>query len=67
MIAIGLISMPPMMSRLDMTRAIIVEKAIAVVDCQMESGKQQDMSRIYGYCVDYCVCATHRFISWCYK
>ena len=39
----GLISMPPMMSRIHMTQARIVEKARAVSDCQMESGKQQEM------------------------
>ena len=39
----GLISMPPMMSRIDMTQARIVEKARVVADCQMESGKQQEM------------------------
>ena len=39
----GLISMPLMMSRIDMTQARIVEKARAVADCQMESGKQQEM------------------------
>ena len=39
----GLISMPPMIGRIDMTQTRIVEKAIAVADCQMESGKQQDI------------------------
>ena len=35
--------MPQMMSGIDMTQARIVDKAIAVADCQMESGKQQEM------------------------
>ena len=39
----GLISMPPMMSRIDMTQARMVEKAISVSYCQMESDEQPEM------------------------
>ena len=39
----GLISFPPMMSRIGMTLARMVEKVMALADCQMESCKQQEM------------------------
>ena len=40
MIGPGLISMPPMMSRIDITQTRTDEKAIVVADYQLKSGKQ---------------------------
>ena len=39
----GLISMPPMISRIDMPQARIVEKGIYVADCQNRSVEQPKM------------------------